>query len=469
MREKQRTIKSSVSFSGIGIHTGGSSTITFNPAPENYGYKFVRTDLAEPVEIPALVDYVVDLSRGTTLGIGDVKVHTVEHVLAALAGLQIDNCRIELSGIEPPVGDGSSLNYVEALLKASFEEQNAPRDYFIIEETIQYHNEEKAVDIVALPTDDFRVTVMVDYFNPALGSQHTGLFDLEKEFISEFAPARTFCFLSELEMLVSQGLVKGGNLDNALVIIDKEEVTVEEMEQIRSDFNLSKTPHAGANGYLDSTELRFKNEPARHKLLDMLGDMALAGFPVKAQILAARPGHASNIEFAKKLRAAWKKKASIRKYQTNGEKTDYVFDIDALMKIMPHRYPFLLIDRVMEFDKENNRVVTIKNVTINEPFFQGHFPVKPVMPGVLIMESMAQTGCLLILEEDSDFTDKLVVFSGIRNARFRRPVIPGDQLVLTAKITGKKLGTYMIQCDAKVNGQIVAETELSTSLIKLSK
>jgi len=464
MNEKQRTIKNPVSFSGIGLHTGKSSTITFYPAPENYGYRFVRTDIEPQVEIPALVDYVVDLSRGTTLGLDDVKVHTVEHVLASLVGLRIDNCKIELSGIEPPVGDGSSLPYVDTLLKAGFVEQNEDRDFFVVEEPVSFKNEENEVDIVALPTNDYRITVMVDYHNPALGSQHTGVFNLEKEFVEEFAPARTFCFLTELQMLRKQELIKGGQLDNALVIIDKE-ITQPELEKLKEDFNLDHTPIVGNSGYLDNRKLRYKNEPARHKLLDMLGDLSLIGVPIKAQILAARPGHASNIEFAKKIRKLYLKKKKLTQFRGKDTKSGVVLDINGLLKIMPHRYPFLLIDKVLSFDTENKTVIGVKNVTMNEEFFQGHFPGNPVMPGVLITESMAQTGCLLIINEEPKWENKLVLFMGIKNAKFRKPVIPGDQLIMSAKLTGKKLGAYFLDVTATVDGQVVAQAELQTVVI----
>ncbi len=464
MSNKQRTIKESVTYSGIGLHTGEQATITFHPAPANYGYKFIRTDLAENVEIPAIVDYVVDLSRGTTLGIGNVKVHTVEHVLAALVGLRIDNCKIELSGIEPPVGDGSSMPYVEVLLQAGFQELEEEREYFVVEETIHYKNEEKEVDIVALPTDDYRITVMVDYHNPALGSQHTGLFNLEKEFVEEFAPARTFCFLNELQMLRENGLIKGGNLNNALVIIDKE-ITEKELKKLQEEFKLEKPPILGTSGYLDNRKLRFKNEPARHKLLDMLGDLSLIGVPIKAQILAARPGHASNIEFAKKIRELYLKQKTLKKFIDKKTKSGVVLDINALLKIMPHRYPFLLIDKVVEFNSEEKTVTAIKNVTMNEEFFQGHFPGNPVMPGVLITECMAQAGALLILHEEPEWEKKLVLFMGIKNAKFRKPVIPGDQLILSAKLIASKLNTYILDVTASVDGQKVAEAQLQTAVI----
>ncbi len=463
MADKQRTIKEPVSYQGVGLHTGKLSTITFKPAPENYGYKFVRTDLDENVTIPALVDYVVDLSRGTTLGIGDVKVHTVEHVLGALVGLEIDNCEIELDGIEPPVGDGSSMPYVEVLQNAGIQTQNEDRYYLVIDETIRYTNDAKGVDIVALPNDDYRITVMVDYYNPALGSQHTGLFDLKKEFVTEFAPCRTFCFLTEVESLINQGLIKGGNLENAIVIVDRD-MNSEELMSLQGKLGIEQTPELGTNGILNNTVLRFKNEPARHKLLDMLGDLALSGTRIKAQILAARPGHASNFEFAKKIRSQFLKKQPIKNFKGDKSK-GVVLDIYDLMKIMPHRYPFLLVDKVVEYDAEGMSIVGIKNVTMNEPYFVGHFPEKPIMPGVLITEAMAQTGCLLLLNSLDDFSGKLVLFLGIKNAKFRRQVIPGDQLVMSVKSIGRKFNTYQFSASATVNGQVAAEMEFQAALV----
>ena len=335
MLVQQRTIKQPVSMSGVGLHTGSISSMTFKPAPENYGIRFRRIDLDGSPEVPADVDHVVDISRGTTIELGEARIHTVEHVMAALAGLQIDNVLIELDANEPPVGDGSAKPYVDCLLSAGFEIQNAPKDYLIIDQTVTYHNEEKKVDIVALPTDDFRITVMVDYNNPALGSQHTGMFSLEKEFISEFAPCRTFCFLHEVEVLHSRGLIRGGNLDNAVVIVDRE-LNESEIKRICDKLGISEAVILGSNGVVNNRQLHFPNEPARHKLLDVLGDLALIGVPLKAQILAARPGHASNIEFARMIRKLYEQKKLIRKYQ-HERKEGVVFDINAIKKILPHR------------------------------------------------------------------------------------------------------------------------------------
>lgn len=462
MLEQQRTIGKKVSISGMGLHTGTSCTMTFKPAPENYGIKFVRTDLGASPEIPATTDYVVDTSRGTTLGIGDARVYTVEHVLAAVVGLQIDNIKIELDGIEPPIGDGSALPYVEKLKEAGFVAQEEPKDYLIIDETVMYHDEDAQVDIVALPLDGYRATVMVDYQNPALGSQHSGLFDLEHEFVNEFAPARTFCFLSEVEALADQGLIKGGNLDNAVVIVDRE-INQKRLDDLKEKLGLSEKITVGVNGFLNEKSLRFRNEPVRHKLLDLVGDLALIGAPIKAQILAARPGHKSNVEFAKKIRKLFQQKKIVKKYQ-NVKTEGVVFDINAIMKILPHRYPFLMVDKIteLEFDK---KVIGVKSVTINELFFQGHFPGQPVMPGVLIVEAIAQCCGILLLNSLPNPEEKLVYFMTINNVKFRKPVVPGDQLVLEAEVVDKKSKYIVAKGKAYVDGRIVTEAEFVAAIV----
>jgi UDP-3-O-[3-hydroxymyristoyl] N-acetylglucosamine deacetylase/3-hydroxyacyl-[acyl-carrier-protein] dehydratase len=448
--------------SGIGLHTGTSCTMTFKPAPENYGIRFVRIDLGGNPEIPATADNVVDVSRGTTLGIGGAKVYTVEHVLAAVVGLQIDNIIIELDGIEPPVGDGSSVLFVEQLLKAGFIQQDAPKDYLIIDQTVTYHNEENQIDIVALPLDNYRATVMVDYQNPALGSQHTGLFDLEKEFISEFAPARTFCFLSEVEELADLGLIKGGDIDNAVVIIDRN-VDEKELDKLGKKLGIKDKVILGTNGILNNKELRFKNEPARHKLLDLLGDLALIGAPIKAQILAARPGHRANVEFAKQIRKLYQQKKLVKKFQFV-KKEGIVFDTSAIERILPHRFPFLLVDKIIHLELDK-KVIGVKSVTINEPFFQGHFPGQPIMPGVLILESLAQTGGILLLNSFPDPEEKLVLFMQINNAKFRKQVMPGDQLFLEVELTNKKSKVVKMYGRAFVNDNLVAEAEFMAAIV----
>ncbi|MGB5847030.1 MAG: bifunctional UDP-3-O-[3-hydroxymyristoyl] N-acetylglucosamine deacetylase/3-hydroxyacyl-ACP dehydratase, partial [Ignavibacteriaceae bacterium] len=388
MLEQQITLKKSISMAGIGLHTGTECKMTFKPAPENYGIRFIRTDLGGKPEIPAIADNVIDVSRGTTIGIGEAKVHTIEHVLAAIAGLQIDNIIIEIDGIEPPVGDGSAMPYVKVLQKAGFEQQDAPKDYLVIDKTVTFHDEENDIDIVALPLDDYRLTVMVDYQNPALGSQHTGLFDLEKEFVKDFADARTFCFLSEVEDLANQGLIKGGALDNAVVIVDHDS-TDDELKALGKKIGVKEDFKLGEKGILNNKELRHKNEPVRHKLLDLIGDLALIGAPVKAQILAARPGHQANVEFARQIRKLYQQKKLVKKFQLV-KKEGVIFDAAAIERILPHRYPFLLVDKIIELEMDK-RAVGVKSVTMNEPFFQGHFPGNPIMPGVLIIEAMAQT------------------------------------------------------------------------------
>ncbi|PIQ08671.1 MAG: UDP-3-O-[3-hydroxymyristoyl] N-acetylglucosamine deacetylase [Ignavibacteriales bacterium CG18_big_fil_WC_8_21_14_2_50_31_20] len=465
MLEKQRTIEKEITIQGTGLHTGTNCVMTFKPAPENYGIKFIRVDLGDKPEIPATADYVVDVSRGTTIGIGEARVHTIEHVLAAIVGLQIDNIKIEIDGIEPPVIDGSSLPFVNKLLEAGFVKQDANKDYLIIDETITYKNEDEQVEFVALPSDSYRMTVMVDYQNPALGSQHSGMFDLEKEFITEFAPARTFCFLSEIEPLIEQGLIQGGNIDNAVVIVDHD-MSEEKVLEIKAKLGLKADIKIGTTGFFNENSLRFKNEPVRHKLLDMLGDLALIGAPIKAQILAARPGHKANVEFAKKIRKLYQQKKIEKKYQ-NIKKQGVVFDIEAIQKILPHRYPFLLVDKIidLEFDKS---VRGVKSVTFNELFFQGHFPDRRVMPGVLILEALAQTGGILMLNSlpENEIQNKLVYFMKIDNAKFRKPVVPGDQLILEAEMVGKTGGKYVsMKTKAFVEGQLVCEADMMAAIV----
>ena len=466
MLEQQRTISKPVSMSGIGIHTGTECKLTFKPAPENHGIKFVRVDLGGNPEIPAIADNVVDVSRGTTIGIGEAKVHTVEHVLAAIVGHQIDNIIIEVAGIEPPVGDGSSLLFCEALQKAGFEQQTVPKDYLIIDQTILHHEDDNQIDIVALPLDNYRVTVMVDYQNPALGSQHTGLFDLEKEFVKEFAPARTFCFLSEIEELADQNLIKGGDLDNAIVIIDRD-FNKKEYKNLTSKLGLKEDMFAGNNGVLNNKKLRFNNEPVRHKLLDLMGDLALIGAPVKAQILAARPGHKANVEFAKQVRKLYQQKKLVKKFQLV-KKEGVIFDSAAIERILPHRYPFLLVDKIVDLEI-GKRVVGVKSVTYNEPFFSGHFPGNPIMPGVLILEAMAQTGGVFLLNSIPDQENKIAYFMQINNAKFRKPVVPGDQLFMVIEMVNQKSKVVSIKGKSYVNDLLVAEADFMVAIVDKPK
>lgn len=466
MLEKQRTIREPVTISGVGLHTGNKSNMTFKPAPEDYGIRFVRIDMEGRPEIPADIDHVIDISRGTTIAKDGAEVHTVEHVLASIVGCEIDNIAVELDSNEPPVMDGSAMHYVEALKRAGAIDQEAKRDYLVIADLVHYHDEKNNVDIVGLPLkDDFRVSVMIDFNNPALGVQHTGLFDLQKEFETEFAPSRTFCFLSEIEYLRNQGLIKGGDLDNAIVIVDKE-ASPEELDGIKKKLGIEGSVILGSTGILDNRQLRYKNEPARHKLLDLIGDLALIGAPVKGQILAARPGHRSNVEFTKMLRKLYLQQKIETKFQVM-KSENCVFDIEAIMEIMPHRYPFLLVDKVIDIEI-NHRIVGIKNVTYNEPFFNGHFPTRRVMPGVLIVEAMAQCGFILLLNTIENPEKKMAYFAAIEKVKFRKPVVPGDQLVFEMFLLSYKRGICKIAGKAYKNflgGELACEGEFMAAVV----
>ncbi|MCK4386076.1 MAG: bifunctional UDP-3-O-[3-hydroxymyristoyl] N-acetylglucosamine deacetylase/3-hydroxyacyl-ACP dehydratase [candidate division Zixibacteria bacterium] len=462
MIKLQRTIKEPASYSGIGLHTGHQTTITFKPAPINYGITFVMTNLPDSPEIPADIDHVVDIIRGTTLGKGNIKVYTVEHVLAALAGLELDNVRVELDSNEPPVGDGSALPFVETILKAGITEQDCPKDYMEIETPIFYSEKEKGVDIVVLPSDELRITFMVDYKNPALGAQYTSLVSLEQEFVEEFAPARTFCFFHELEELKKQGLAKGGNLHNALVICDENNCK-SKIDQLKKLYGIKERVFVGKSGILNDIPLRFPNEPCRHKTIDLLGDLSLIGVPLKAHVLAARSGHEANVALVKKIREQYEKKQMTAKYQKKVQ-GDYLLDINAILKIMPHRYPFLLVDRVVDIQPKK-KVVAIKNVTMNEPFFSGHFPGHPIMPGVLIVEAMAQAGGILLLNTVDDPENKLVYFMGIDGVRFRKPVLPGDQIRFELEMIQFRRGTCKMQGKAFVDDELVTEALLMATIV----
>ena len=459
--KKQNTIKKQVSIKGIGLHTGVQTIATFKPAKENFGIRFKRSDLNNCPEIIANIDHVVDISRGTTIGQNNFRIHTVEHVLSAVFGLQIDNILIELTEKEPPVVDGSARPFVDILLKAGIKKQNTPRNELIIDKTITYNDSKRNIDIHILPSDTFRITFMTDYNVPSLGTQYTAMYSLEEDFVNQISPARTFCLFSEILALNKSGLIKGGDLDNAIVFIDKE-VKTSDINNLKNIFNTNKKITIGKNGILNGTKLRFTNEPVRHKVLDLIGDIALLGISIRGHIIAARSGHETNVELVKKIKNVYTKKLlSISK---NGTSSQIKFDIEALMKIIPHRYPFLLIDRIIAL--EPGKVVhAIKNVTINEPFFQGHFQGQPVMPGVLILESMAQAGGFLVLNSIKEPEKKLMYFTGINKSRFKKTVIPGDQVLFEVKLDKFKLGTCKIHGIATVDGMQVAECEILASVV----
>jgi len=463
MAEKQRTIKQVVTLKGIGLHTGDHVTLQICPAPDNHGYKFQRLDLPGQPIIKADADLVVATDRGTTLEQDGARVHTTEHILAALYGMQVDNALITIDGPEIPIMDGSSWPFVEAIEKAGYEEQNAIRNYFVLTENIPWEDTERGIEFLAIPDKEYRITVMVDYNSPVLGTQHASMYHLG-EFKQNISLCRTFVFLRELEFLAKNNLIKGGDLDNAIVLVDREDISQEELDRLAKLLGKEELKiQVEGIGVLNSSKLKFENEPARHKLLDIIGDLALVGRPIKAHILGARPGHSGNVRFAKVL------KEQIKKQEKQGRNFDLtqkpLYDINDIEKLLPHRYPFLLVDKVMEINEES--IVGVKNVTMNEPMFQGHFPGNPVFPGVLQIEAMAQVGGIFALDKVEDPHLYSTYFMKIDNVKFKQKVLPGDTLVFELKLLSPiRRGLVNMGGVAYVNGKPVMEAEMLAQVIK---
>ncbi|MDR2205060.1 MAG: bifunctional UDP-3-O-[3-hydroxymyristoyl] N-acetylglucosamine deacetylase/3-hydroxyacyl-ACP dehydratase [Flavobacteriaceae bacterium] len=461
MSDKQKTLKQEVKLSGIGLHTGKDVTLTIKPAKENTGFVFVRTDLEGNPQVEADVNYVTTTERGTSLEKLGVRIHTCEHLLAALVGCDIDNAYLEMDSSEPPILDGSSKYFVEAIEKAGIEEQNLPREYLVIKEVMNYVDPSTGSEITIIPSENYEVTAMVDFGTKVLGTQNATIKDIS-EFKNEISSARTFSFLHELEYLLDNGLIKGGDISNAIVYVDKE-LTPETAEKLKKAFNKDDVS-IRPNGILDNLTLNYPNEAARHKLLDVIGDLALVGVKIKGKVIATKPGHFVNTQFAKKLNRQWKlqKKKNVPDFNLSKEP---VFDINGIMKLMPHRPPFLLIDKILELSESH--VVGLKNVTMNEPFFVGHFPKEPVMPGVLQVEALAQTGGILVLANVPDPENYSTYFIKIDNVKFKKKVVPGDTLIFKIELIEPiRRGIVHMQGYGYVGDSVVVEAELMAQVAK---
>lgn len=462
MQLKQQTLKEPIVFKGKGLHTGQQVEMTICPASVNHGIKFQRVDLESRPTIDAVADYVTATSRGTTLEQNGAKVSTLEHLMAALSTMGIDNALVQINAPEVPILDGSAKAYAEAIQKAGVVEQEADRWYFEVKEKISYKDEATGKEITILPDDEFSVEVMIDFNSKVLGNQYARMTQVG-DFAEQIAPCRTFVFLHELEPLLKNNLIKGGDLENAIVVVEQA-VPQDELNRLASLFNkpsIERIPE----GYLNNLELRFPNEPARHKLLDVLGDLALVGFPIKGKVIANKPGHFTNTELAKVIRKIAKKaylKPAAPQYDPNKEP---VLDINGIRKTLPHRPPFLLVDKIIECT--DTSVVGVKNVTMNEPFFVGHFPDEPVMPGVLVIEAMAQVGGLLALGSVPDPENYSTYFLRIDKVRFKKKVVPGDTLIFQLELIEPiRRGIVLMSGRAFVGDTLVTEAELMAQIAK---
>jgi UDP-3-O-[3-hydroxymyristoyl] N-acetylglucosamine deacetylase/3-hydroxyacyl-[acyl-carrier-protein] dehydratase len=459
---KQKTLAKEFSISGKGLHTNCLVKMTFKPAPINHGFKFQRIDLADQPVIPASAEYVVDTSRGTVLGINGAKISTLEHSLAALTGMDLDNVLIEIDNEEVPILDGSSRFFVEAIEKVGIVEQEAEREYFVVTEKIVYKNEKTGSEIIALPDNDYNLNILISFNSSVLNNQFASLNSLS-DFKNEIANCRTFVFLHELEFLLKNNLVKGGDLDSAIVIMDRP-VSQEELDRIADLFN-HKRVEVKSQGILNNVDLHYDNECARHKLLDVIGDLALAGKRIKGRIIATKPGHHANTEFARLIMKAIHKETVKDKIPVYNPNAPVLMDINKIKELLPHRFPFLMVDKII--DIQENCIVGVKNVTVNEPFFQGHFPEEPVMPGVLLVEGMAQAGGIFVLRTmEGKFS---TYFMKIDNVKFRKKVVPGDTVIFKITLTSPiRRGIAEMHGLCYVGDSVVAEGDYMAQIVKVN-